>query len=287
MHHLRDSACLFSFVQITDTHCLKKYEKLPHSLAMTFFHIGRYRFHWRDSANSFSILQNTVEYINQKIKPDFLIHTGDITESGKLADLETAKGLLAKLNCPYYSLMGDNDGEKNSHANFNPSNYLKVFGQRYASFDFENWHIVILSVYPDNVELNWLRRDLSENSEKPTILATHHLIVGNFAIWLTEKCLGIKLFMPHTREVLKILRNYPNLKLVLSGHCHTNFHWKKYNINFISTAALVEVPHRFKLFRVYRDKITMDLFTARTARDVLNQQWFSRAQRILNIDFLE
>ena len=275
----QDNTCLFSFVHLSDTHCLKEYEKPPHLLARTSFRIGRRRFHWRDSANSFSILQNAVEYINQKIKPNFLIHTGDITECGKLADLETAKNLLAKLSCPHYPLMGDNDGKTHS-------NYVKVFGQRCSSFDCQNWHIVILSVYPDNVELNWLRRDLSENIGKPTILATHHLIVGNFALLLIEKCLKIKLFMPRAGEVLKILRNYPSVKLVLSGHCHTNFHWEKYGINFISTAALVEVPHRFKLFRVYRDKIMTTLFTADTAKDVFNKQWFSQSYRTRTIDFL-
>jgi len=281
MSHSKDDVCLFSFVQISDTHCLGKYERPPHLLSRTSFHIGRYKFHWRDSINSFSILQNTVEYINQKIRPNFLIHTGDITEYGKLADLEIAKKLLAKLSCPYYSLMGDNDGKAHSH-----SDYVKVFGQRCYSFDYQNWHIVILSVYPDDVELNWLRKDLSENAGKPSILATHHLIVGNFALWLIEKYLGIKMFMPRTREVLKILRNYPNVKLVLSGHCHTNFYWNKYGINFISTAALVEIPHRFKLFRVYRDKIVMTLFTADTTKDVFNKEWFSQSYRTRTVDFL-
>lgn len=279
MSHSENDTCIFSFVHLSDTHCLGKHEKPPHLFTGTSFRIGKCRFHWRDSANSFSILQNTVEYINQKIKPNFLIHSGDITEKGKLADLETAKKLLAKLNCLCHSLMGDNDGKAHS-------NYVKVFGQRCYSFDRQNWHIVILSVYPNDTELNWVRRDLFENTGKPTILATHHLIVGNFALWLIEKCLRIKLFMPHNREILKILRNYPNVKLVLSGHCHTNFHWEKYGTDFISTAALVEVPHRFKLFRVYRDKIMMTLFTANTAKDVFNKQWFSQCDETLTIDFL-
>lgn len=274
-----DNTYLFSFVQISDTHCLRKYEKPPHLLAKTSFRIGRYRFHWRDSINSFPILESTLEYINQKIKPNFLIHTGDITECGKLADLETAKNLLAKLSCPHYSLMGDNDGKTHS-------NYVKVFGQRCYSFDFQDWHIVILSVCPDDTELNWLRRDLSENARKPTLLATHHLIVGNFALLLIEKYLRIRMFMPRAGEVLKILKDYRNVKLVLSGHCHINFHWEKYGINFISTAALVEVPHRFKLFRVYRDKIMMTLFTANTAKDVFNKQWFSQSYKTRTIDFL-
>jgi len=266
---------IFSFVQITDTHCLEKYKKLPYSLARTFFRFGRSSFHWRDSANSFSILQNTIEYINQKIKPNFLIHTGDLTEQGKLSDLKTTRELLAKLICPHYSLMGDNDGEAHSHSNFNRSNYLKVFGQRRYSFDCQGWHIVILSVYPDDAELNWLRRDLSENAARPIIFATHHLIVGNFALWFVEKCLRIKLFMPRAGEVLKILKNCPNVKLVLSGHCHSNFRREKDGVNFVSTAALVEVPHRFTLFRIYQNKITMTLFTAHTAKDVFNRRLFS------------
>ena len=278
----QDSNCLFSFVQISDTHCLKEYGKPQHLLAKTSLRLGKYAFHWRDSANSFPILESTLEYINQKIKPDFLIHSGDITECGKLSNLEDAKKLLAKLNCSCYPLMGDNDGKAHSH-----SDYVKVFGQRCYSFNFQNWHIIILSAHPDNAELDWLKKDLSGNVEKPIIFATHHLIVGNFVLWLIEKCLRIEMFMPRAREVLKILKDNSNVRLVLSGHCHTNFHWKKYGIDFISTAALVETPHRFKLFQVYRDKMIMTLFTANTAKDVFNQQWFSRADRTITIDFLK
>ena len=281
-----ENSCLFSFVQLSDTHCLvtdKEPEKAP---AKAFFHIGGYKFHWKDSVNSFPILQSTIEYINQKVKPDFLIHTGDLTERGKLSNLKKVKKLLDELNCPYYSVMGDHDLGGYSYSNFNrhACNYTRVFGQRYYSFDHQNWHFIILGIYPDNEELNWLKKDLSENAEKSIIFATHRLVVADeFTLWLAKKHLGVELLMPKAKEVVNIMRDHWNIKMVLSGHCHSNFRWKEYGINFISTAALLEVPHQFRFFQVYQDKIAVTLFTANTAKDVFNKRWISQHCRVVKL----
>jgi len=282
----KENSCLFSFVQITDTHCLKVDKKSEKPPAKAFFQIGGYKFHWLDYVNSFPILEKTIEYINSQIKPDFVIHTGDISDRGDLSNLTRAKVLLDRLNCPYYPVMGDHDLGGYSYSNFNrfDCNYIKVFGQRNYSFNYQDWHIIILGIYPDDEELNWLRKDLSENAEKPIILATHRLVIADeFTLWLAKKHLGVELLMPRAEEVLKILKEYSNIKLVLSGHCHSNFRWKRSGIDFISTAALSEVPHQFKLFQVYPDKITMTLFTADTAEDIFNKRWISQYSAVIKL----
>ncbi len=274
-----ENSCIFSFVQITDTHCLKVDKKSERPPSKAFFRIGGYKFHWKDSVNSLPILQSTIEYINSDVKPNFVIHTGDISDRGDLSNLKMAKVLLDRLNCPYYPVMGDHDLGGYSYSNFNRSdcNYIKVLGQRCYSFNYQDWHIIILSIYPDDEELNWLKKDLSENAEKPIIFATHRLVIADrFSLWLAKKYLGVELLMPRAEEVVTILKDCQNVKMVLSGHCHSNFRWKRYGITFISTAALSEVPHQFRLFRVYRDRITITLFTANTANDVFNKRWISQ-----------
>ena len=292
-----ETSCIFSFVQISDTHCVRTEKKQERPPAKAFFRIGGYKFHWKDSVNSFPILQSAIEYVNQEIKPDFLIHTGDLTERGKLSNLKKVKELLDRLNCPYYPVMGDHDLGGYSYSNFNRSDcdYVKVFGQRSYSFDYQNWHIIILSIYPDDEELNWLKNDLSENAEKPVIFATHRLVITDrFTLWLAKKYLGVELLMPRAEEVITILKNCQNVnpvrnsskdslsgisngvKVVLSGHCHSNFRWDRYGISFISTAALLEVPHQFRFFQVYRDRIVITLFTAKTSKDVFNKRWISQ-----------
>ena len=277
---LKKDFLLFSFVQITDTHCLtvdKEPEKPP---LKAFFHIGGYKFHWKDTANSFSILENTIRYINSEVRPDFLIHTGDISEGGDILSLKQAKSLLGKLNCPYYTVMGDHDLGC-SYSDFNRDrsncNYAKAFGKRCSSFDHKGWHVIVLGIYPNQEELDWLRNNLARSKECPTILATHRLVVADkFTCWLGKKYSGCSMIMPKAKEVEDILKNYSNVKMVLSGHIHSNFRWNRDGVSFISTAALAEVPHQFRLFRVYPDKIKITLFSANTAKDVDSSHWRRR-----------
>jgi len=277
---------LFTFVHLTDTHCLKTDKGAEDPPAKAFFHVGGYKIHWKDSVNSFPILKNTVEYLNKKIKPDFLIHTGDLSEGGKFSNLKKAKELLDKLDCPYYAVMGDHDAGGYSYSEldrFN-CNYVKVFGKRCRSFNWKDWHIIILGVYTDREELDWLKEELAENLERPVILATHRLIVADrFTRWLGKKYSGCSMVMPKAEEVLDTLKSYKNVKMVLSGHCHSNFRWNKHGIAFISTAALLEVPCQFKLFRVYPDRIEISLFSARRAKDVFEKNWVSRSAGVIKL----
>lgn len=44
--------CLFSFVQLSDTHCQKINKKPEKLLSKAFPRIWGYRFHWKDSLNT-------------------------------------------------------------------------------------------------------------------------------------------------------------------------------------------------------------------------------------------
>lgn len=221
------------------------------------------------------------------MKPDFLIHTGDISERGNILSLRQARALLDRLDCPYYTVMGDHD-LCCSYSDFDRDrsncNYVKVFGRRCLSFDHKGWHFIILGVYPNQDELDWLRNDLARSKGCPIILSTHRLVVADkFTLALAKKHLGVPLLMPEAREVRPILKNCEDVILCLSGHCHSNFRWDKDKISFISTAALVEVPHQFKLFRIYPDKIEIALFSARTAKDVENGHWTRRYSKSIKL----
>jgi len=259
---------ILKFVHITDSHCISSIPKKRKESFSRTLQLGPYRFHWKDTQFSFSIFEKTIEFINENINADFLIHTGDITENGALTDLETVKGILKKLKFPYYTVMGDHDGIKSQ-------NYLTTFQKRSYSFDCKNWHFVILSIFPDEQELKWFENDVSENCSKPIIFATHRLVVSDkFTVFLARVFYqNSHLFMPEAERVKNILKNFSNIKIVLSGHCHSNFHWEKDNIHFISTSALVEPPHQFRLFEIYNDKIIMKTFIAETRKKVFEKQW--------------
>ena len=258
---------IFKFVHITDTHCTSAKTKQNPSF-FSSFQIGPHRKHWQNLFYSFPILEKTIEFINEERKPAFLIHTGDITSNGQLKDLKQSKIILDNSNFPYYAVMGDHDGTKTN-------NFERVFGERCRSFDYKNWHFTIISIFPTDEEIKWLKKDLKENQEKPIIIATHRLIIyDKFTEFFAKKFANnVDLLMPKAEEVLTIIKKYPNVKLVLSGHVHTNLHYKKYCIHFISTSALCEPPYQFRTFEIYKDKIIVKTFIAENMKKVLNKKW--------------
>jgi len=268
---------IFKFVHITDTHCISnaKFKKEPKNIIQ----IGPYRAHWKDSYHSFLILEKTIEYINEKIKPSFLVHTGDISENGNFNDLKKSREILRKLNCPFYIIKGDHDGIKNK-------NFEKIFKKRCYSTSYNGWHFIFVSIYPDEEEIEWIKKDISKHSQKPTVFLTHRLIIcDNLTSSLVKKFYGnIPLLMEKADFFRSFLKESKNVKLVISGHIHTNLHYKENGINFISTTALLEIPHQFRVFEFYKNMIKIKLLTAYHLKDVKEKNWKLQNVEIIKIE---
>jgi len=257
---------ILKFALITDTHCTcqGEFKKEPKHIIQ----IGPYRVHWKNSYYSFSIVEKTIKYIGSNVKPDFIIHCGDITEYGKKEDMEEVKKILDNSIIPYYVVMGDHDV-------VGKNNFKDVFGEKYYSFDFNNWHFIIIGIFPSDEEISYLKNDLKENSQKPTIIATHRLLIcDRFTKFLVKNFThNTPLLMPKANEILSIIKEFPQVKIVLSGHIHSNLHYKENNIHFISTSSLIEPPYQFRNFVVYKDKIFVQTYISKNINSLLNGEW--------------
>jgi predicted phosphodiesterase len=269
---------LFTFVHLTDTHCItmKSNPGKPPENPYLYF-LGIKMNHWKDLANSFDILSETVKYINREIKPDFLIHCGDITDKSGLADMKRAKKILDTLECTYYACQGDHDMAKTGGT----YNYVKVFRKRYTSFDREDWHFVMMGIMPADKELNWLEEDLKKNRKKKVVFFTHRLVIASLIVSQAFKMAGVACLMPKAERVTAILKKHENTVMVLSGHVHMNLNMRKKGMDtaFISTDSLGERPHQFKVFRVYEDRIEITLFTGHTAKDIKKGKWTKESMK--------
>ena len=281
---LGENVPLFSFVQLTDTHCTQREQN--HGSApskYTFFPVTGYKpVQWTDYVNSMSILEKTVEYINDTIKPDFVIHTGDIVHDGRIrSDMEVSKSILSGLVCPVYTVMGNHDvGPSFSNGDSERYNYVQFFGERTYAFDHKGWHFIAIGVSPDNKEMGWLKSELAEQEDVPKVVFTHKLVVADkLTLFLGRKVKHVELMMPRAEEVKTLLESSGKIAMVLSGHCHINLRWGKNNIMYLSTGALTERPHQFRLFKVYPDRIEVSIIRATDTDDVINSRWksFDRA----------
>lgn len=269
---------VFKFVHITDTHCISNAEKKKEPKFI--IQIGPYRPHWKDSFHSFLILEKTVEYIKERIKPAFLVHTGDITEDGNYYDLKRAKEILEKLGIPFYVIKGDHDGLKNR-------NFERVFGRRCYSVDYGRWHFLFVSVSPSERELKWIKDRIEKNPRKPTVLFTHRLIFCDILTSFIVKEFYDKnaiIVMEKAEFFKNLFKNFKNIKMVISGDIHTNLYYKKDEIHCISTSSLVEIPHQFRVFEFYRDEIKIKLLTACRLKDVKEKNWKVQKIKIIEIN---
>lgn len=252
----------FTMVQLTDIHYTSA---PPRTSTLTWKHQIRlfgYKLHKPDLANCSPILSNTIQYINEKIEPHLVVVTGDTVNRGNDKEgMKQAKDMFDKLKCPYYPLIGDHDLNSGQDEK---RNYKDVFGEINYSLDYKGWHIVMLGIYPDDTDLDWLKDDLDKNMDTPAILCMHRMLIASRLMKkLSRKYYCPELTSPKTDRIIDILNNHGRVAAVLSGHSHTNYRTNKDKISYISTASLAEPPYQFRTITVYKDSISTSLMTAR------------------------
>ncbi|NOZ63638.1 MAG: hypothetical protein GXO71_01600 [Caldiserica bacterium] len=270
---LGESLPVLTIVQITDTQISLS---APSSSPPPFIylHLGPYRRHWLDLKNSEEILKYTVKFINQ-IKPDVVVHTGDLTQNSSQEEMKKAAEILSSLKSPWYVLMGDHDYDENQG-----KYYYQFFKSRNNLAEINGWTLMTFSIYPSGEEWQFMKEGLK--NENPTILFTHRLI---YASPLTKGIAmlfrKVTLLSPQWKNFAYRIQNNPQIKIVISGHAHSNFLWRKKGVYYITTSSLTEVPHQFRVIKIYPESVATYLYTARTFQEVKEGKWRKGKIKIL------
>jgi Icc protein len=151
--------------------------------------------------------------------------------------------ITQNLDMPVYSAIGNHDlfgvGVKSNVARDHPERGKAMFAKRlgegrtYRSFDFREWHFVLLDsifITPalgyegriDAEQFAWLQKDLeSVGPKRPVVLVTH---IPFFSILPAlengpTEAVSTSLVIVNAKEVLQFCSGY-NVKLILQGHLH-------------------------------------------------------------------
>ena len=118
------------------------------------------------------------------LKPDAVVMTGDLTESGTIAEYENLAALIAQyLTPPVFVLPGNHDRRENLRQVMGglPGVTADPVYVQYAVEDFPVRLVMLDSVVPGAAngllrpeQLEWLDRTLAARPEAPTIVALHH-----------------------------------------------------------------------------------------------------------------
>ena len=186
------SVLLFSFALLTDTHISISNPK------------------------PLEDLQRSVADINQNPAIEFVVVTGDLTESGDRASIEVIKAELDKLHVPYYAASGNHE---TTWSESGVMDFTRVFGDSRFAFAHAGAYFIgfnsgpVIRMADGHVapqDIAWLKHNLDSVSaagDAPIFVFTHYpLRNGDVDNWY---------------EVTDVLRKH-NVQCVMGGHYHRN-----------------------------------------------------------------
>lgn len=183
------------------------------------------------------ILLDTINKIN-KLNPDAVVITGDITDNGYYREYIKAREYLDLLAPPTIVIPGNHDAR-----NIGDEVFEEIIGDRYSSIELTDSDIKIIGIDSSVPDLDYgkigrLQKKFLENEIKDAkdrnmfiIIAVHHHIIS---IPNTGRERNV---LSDAGDILLLLLEN-NVNLVLSGHKHVPHVWKMNNTIF-STAGTV------------------------------------------------
>lgn len=216
------------------------------------------------TSDSVTLFEETVQTI-QKQGADFLLIPGDIFEARyhAFSNLNLAHSLISKIDLPCRVLMGNHDTKHRSTLDaYEKNDFIECFkgygpeqGVAYWRHDITAQNITFIGLDTSQSFTSfgsigehqkvWLRNTLeSIPRERNVFIVMHHpAVVFNEMIWMHEE---MKIYLLENAEELRgIFQNYPQVKVVFSGHTHTDGYQCVQGIHYISCPSLVTWPNMY------------------------------------------
>lgn len=200
------------------------------------------------TAQSFKAVLESI--LNQNLHFDCVIVSGDISQDYSVSSYQRFAHAISVLERPVFFVPGNHDD--------GPLMYriLSDYGvntQRCLIAD--KWQFVFLNseVYSvphgwvERHELNYLRDRIEERPDLNTVVVVHHLPRHVNSRWLDTQT------MHNQDEFNSFICNFPQVKLVLSGHVHQEYDQIFNNIRYIAS------PSTSIQFEPYSHDFALDL----------------------------
>jgi predicted phosphodiesterase len=240
---------LFLFATIADSHIRSQPIDSPKYIKATSI--------------SCELLANYVADINAHVPTvDFAVHLGDITDFGLNQEFDAARDILDSLRCPLYPIVGNHDNFQYDAKR----GWMEFAGidSTWYSFDYMGFHFIAIDCTRDRYHspfvecskplLEWVRKDLSRNREKPTFILSH------YNMWQRSWNARFDTTMSYTDypgmvELRHILEHSGNVAAFINGHVHANRVEVHNGIYYIDIGATLVGPPSIRYFYVFADSI--------------------------------
>ena len=253
---------------------------------------------WQHREKSVPLFIDALRQLQRLPKPKlkFVVFGGDQIHYGAndKDSLDVFQKWTAHLDVPYYILLGNTEvSPVGSASKLKREDYLKAWagkglkpGQSSWAFDpVKGVRVIGFDVTVDGkphgdadpVRLKWLEDELKANKSKKLIMVfTHQLLMPTtpkdttpeWSLWMVK----------NHEKVRSVLEQYPNVRLVVSGHHHVSKVVTAGRITYVSDPAIVTYPCAFRAFTVTREGIHLRNI------DLDDKTMVSRAKELLVSD---
>ncbi len=209
------------------------------------------------------VFMQAVDEIN-RLNPDMIILTGDITDTGYLKEFEQSARYLGMFEPPLFAVPGNHDSRNLGYQTFEEligerswkltmGDALTVVGLDSSTPDEDRGHI-------GNPQHLWLEHQLDECviNENFSVVCLHHHVVS---IPQTGRERNV---LSDAGDILKTLTTH-GVDIVLSGHKHVPNIWKINDTLFVNAGSLCSTKLRgrnlnsYNVYNITEDEIEIFL----------------------------
>ena len=231
------------FVQITDSH----------------FATNGQDYSQREVSESKTYLEKTIDDINTLSCVDFVMFTGDNIDVANSDDLKSFLKIANRLKVPYYMVIGNHEVFKSQK--FDKKEYMKVVSKyskncrtKKPNYVFEKKGVVFIIVdgakevipgpagYFKKDTLKWFDKQLKHYEHSNVVVFQHFPVVAPY-FNRTHTTYNVK-------DYDEVLNKHTNVVGVFSGHYHANGEKMVNGVYHVSTPALLEPPHDYKIVEI-------------------------------------
>lgn len=231
------------FIQITDSH----------------FSAAGKDYSQREVEKAQGVLEKTIKDINSISGVDFVAFTGDNIDTANVFDLKSFLAIANELNVPYYVVIGNHEVFRSQ--NLDKKEYMKTVRKyskncrpKGANYVFKEKGLTFIVVdgakevipgpagYYKKDTLVWLDKVLTKYQDEKVVILQHFPIVAPYYN-RTHTTYNVQ-------DYEAVLKKHNNVMAIFSGHYHGNGEVNKDGIYHVSTPALVENPHNYKIVEI-------------------------------------